>query len=465
MDTVETPIATPATTLTIVNCLKGGMGNQLFQHVFAHSLARKLGAQVLSDISYFGNDPYGRRSVLSTLAPHAPTSELARHLGPGAYLLRDGNVRSLQDPLNLPADSRVLALDGYWQDEKLLDAGVVAETYAALADSQREVAASATAQEIAGCDNAVAVHLRRHDYGHMGMCEESYYVGALDFIRQRFPDARLFVFSDEPNFAKAFLGPRNPGMTMVPPGTDVGDLYLMSLCRHFVIANSTYSWWAARFGEAKGGLVICPQEWVTMDGAASPCPARWLQVPNAVRPMQADAARSAAVLQSLQRTAQGQTLRQWLADHGPDRLRLDFPSLNTHSVVVDLGARHGDWVQQMHARYQPRLYAHEPDASTRLAGRFTGQPTIKTAIGALPPLQAWLAADGIDRIDVLKINLDGECALIEQLIDSGFIARIGTLHAQFHDSARRDAIARRLAATHRCAWAYAGICEAWERIQ
>jgi hypothetical protein len=459
-----TILDTPAATLTIVNCLKGGLGNQLFQHVFAHSLARKLGAQVLSDISYFGHDPYGRRSVLGTLAPQAPTSELSRHLGPGAYLLRDGNVRSLQDPINLPADSRVLALDGYWQDEALLDPTVIAETHAALAASQRDVAASALAQEIAGCDNAVAVHLRRHDYGHMGVCEESYYVGALDFIRQRFPDARLFVFSDEPNFAKAFLGPRHPGMTMVPPGTDVSDLYLMSLCRHFVIANSTYSWWAARFGEAKGGLVICPQEWVTLEGTPSPCPARWLHVPGAVRPMQADAARSAAVLQSLQRTAQAQTLRQWLADRGPDTLRLDFHNLNANSVVVDLGARHGDWVQQMHARYEPRLYAHEPDAHSRLAGRFAGQPTIKTAHGALPPLQAWLAADGIAHVDLLKINLADACTLLGQLIDSGFIARIGTLHVQFDDATRRDAIAQRLATTHRCAWAYPGICEAWERI-
>jgi hypothetical protein len=274
--------------LILANYLKGGIGNQLFQYTFAKSLANKLNADLYNDISFYQADPYHNYSILNLIAPQANTIELANLVGEGAYILRDGIMGSINDPINLPNNAKVLALDGYWQNENLLDPTVVAETYSAITQNQHLIAESDIARNIRSHEDSVAIHLRRRDYAHMGLCLESYYLGAIEFFINHFPGAKLYIYSDEPNYAQNLFGQRYPQMIVVSSGSDLSDLYLMSLCKHFIIANSTYSWWAAYFAESKGGLIVCPKEWITMEGVSSPCPDRWIKVPQAVRAMMVD---------------------------------------------------------------------------------------------------------------------------------------------------------------------------------
>lgn len=278
---------------TIVNYAKGGIGNQLFQHVFAASLARRLGAELRTDTSYFGADPYGFSAAVWNLDPEAKNTTVAEHRGPGSYLLKEGQIRALDQLQQLPPDTRSLVLEGYWQGEAYFDADVARQTYAQLrARVERQLDPGLLARMRAS-PNAVAMHVRRRDYGHMGLCRNSYYIAAIEHLRSNHPDAELFVFSDEPNYTRHLLNSRGLAFTPVASGSDLGDLYLMSLCRHFVISNSSYSWWGAWFGEmcgAKpGGLVVAPKEWVTIDATPSPCPARWLQLERAVQPFAVDA--------------------------------------------------------------------------------------------------------------------------------------------------------------------------------
>ncbi len=282
--------------LVILNRLKGGIGNQLFQHVFGLGLARRMNAQLLCDLSFFDGDPYGNRAMLGAYDPSAREALIADLVSlEGAYLLGDGGLRSLSDPLPLPLDARVLVLDGYWQRESLLDPDVVAQIRANLAAAFSGEDATPNGVAIRASAEAVAIHVRRHHYGHMGLCEESYYLGAIEFLRKRIPAARFFVFSDDPIFVRETLLSRHPDINVVASGGDLSDLYLMSLCRHFVIANSSYSWWAAYLAEHRGGLIICPEEWVVLDGALNPCPPRWTRVARAVRAPSISAAAIAAV--------------------------------------------------------------------------------------------------------------------------------------------------------------------------
>ena len=290
-----------ASRLTVLNYAKGGIGNQLFQHVFSHSLAGKLDADQATDISFFGADPYGNRAAIWNLAPDARSVAIAQVAGEGWYQLKEGQIQSLQDAINLPADAKGLMLDGYWQREALLDPAVVRETYAQLTARAQTLVPAGLAARIAQSRDAIAVHVRRRDYGHMGVCKNSYYVAAIAHLRANFPGAELFVFSDEPNYARHLLLSAGLRFELVASGSDVGDLFLMSLCRHFVIANSSFSWWAAYFGEARGGLVCCPREWVTLDNTPSPCPARWLEVDGAVQAFAVDAAQVSEMIESLQR--------------------------------------------------------------------------------------------------------------------------------------------------------------------
>jgi hypothetical protein len=274
--------------LTIVNCIKGGLGNQLFQHVFARGLARKLNAEVVSDLSHFDIDAYSRHPQKWLLGAMPNFGTVADYAGDGCYQIDDGSIDALDSPISLPANIRALVLTGYWQKEELLVQTVVKEARDLLAIEAVRLVDAALVARLKACENSVAVHIRRHDYGHHGLCKASYYYASIQHIQAEFPNAQIFVFSDEPNYARHLMLTKALQCTMVASGSDVGDLYLMSLCKHFVIANSSFSWWGAYFGEAKGGRIFCPKEWVTIGRLASPCPTRWLNVKGAVAPFLAD---------------------------------------------------------------------------------------------------------------------------------------------------------------------------------
>jgi hypothetical protein len=237
-------------------------------------------------------------------------------------------------------------LSGYWQSEQLLDPAVVSILHARLEAYAGPRTPADLRARISAAPQPVAVHVRRRDYAHMGLCRESYYCAAIAAIRQQHPDAELFVFTDEPNHVRHWMGQQGLEATLVATGDDLVDLALMASCRHFVIANSSYSWWAARWGEHRAGLIFCPLEWVTIGNAASPCPTRWVQVPDAVQAFRLDAvevaAQTARVQALLAPAAKAGTsaalidLRHFftgMPDHVVIRLPAHFPAYRDHQDI------------------------------------------------------------------------------------------------------------------------------------
>lgn len=117
---------------------------------------------------------------------------------------------------------------------------------------------------------SVAVHVRRGDYLdpkhggiYEGICTREYYEEAMGRIRERWPDARFFLFSNDPDWTRRNLG--GEGRILVEGGSEETgylDLYLMSQCRHAVIANSSFSWWGAWLIENPQKMVIAPSRWM-----------------------------------------------------------------------------------------------------------------------------------------------------------------------------------------------------------
>lgn len=502
METLDQPSQADALNkLTLAVYLKGGIGNQLFQYVAGASLARKLEADLVCDTSFYGADPYQNKAALDAIAPGCTVKPVASLVRAGTYVLRDGVVNSLTDQLQMPADAKVLVTDGYWQNERLLDPAVVSETYRSLAHNQREAGESELAKDIAAHEDAIAVHLRRRDYGHMGVCEPSYYLGALDYLCKRFPEGKVYVFSDEPNYARHLLGARYPQIEFVSSGGDLSDLYLMSLCKHFVIANSTYSWWAAYFAEGKGGKIVAPKEWVTLPGVASPCPSRWIQMANAVRTAVVPTADVELVEKRIQKFVFDEAIRQWFATRGDQTLRVNFDHLGPDSVVLDLGGYQGDWTHEIHSRYQSKVYVFEPivQFADKISQRFAGVDAVKVfpfglgnnaetlelALSAdgsgafisgshvekveIRETQSFLKEMGIDEIDLLKINIEGaEFDLLNHMVDTGVFNKVKRLQVQFHDFVpdavrRHEALVKKLAATHVRTWNYEFVWEEWLR--
>jgi hypothetical protein len=90
-----------------------------------------------------------------------------------------------------------------------------------------------------------------------------YYRRAVDVILQQCRGAHFFVFSDDPDWARANVEVPAPlhFVTHNSARPDFEDLRLMSLCRHHIIANSSFSWWGAWLNGGSGKVVVAPTQW------------------------------------------------------------------------------------------------------------------------------------------------------------------------------------------------------------
>lgn len=141
--------------------------------------------------------------------------------------------------------------------------------------------------------NSVFVHIRRGDYvsdaginRDFGICSIEYYQSAVEYIKRQVMRPHFFVFSDEPEWARDNLKLSAP-VTVVDhnrpgdglaPGREHEDLWLMSLCQHAIIANSSFSWWGAWLNAATDRIVIAPRNWFRTLASTDYVPARWIKM-------------------------------------------------------------------------------------------------------------------------------------------------------------------------------------------
>ena len=94
------------------------------------------------------------------------------------------------------------------------------------------------------------------------MCTEYYYHKALDYILNSLDKRKIFVFSDDIEWVKNHI--KLPGNSVIIPNYDIPqfmDIELMSLCKHHIISNSTFSWWGDYLSENKEKITIAPSCW------------------------------------------------------------------------------------------------------------------------------------------------------------------------------------------------------------
>lgn len=289
----------------------GGLGNQLFQYATGRALAERFASELVLDAADLVGS--GRAYYLPLLRTRGrtaarmdrPWAVRAGLLGRAARLLEVMHpteerivVREAEpDGRLLPERTRFpVYLDGYWQSEG---------HFADLAHPLREELRPAFAPG-ADADHAraailaarcpVAVHVRRGDYAsdpaaaaHHGVLGESYYARALTALEERLGVLDVFVFSDDPAVAAEYETFRARGATVITlpdaaPGVaearrDLEEFALMATCRHQVIANSTFSWWAAWSNPRTDKCVVAPARWFA-DGTASETivPAGWYRL-------------------------------------------------------------------------------------------------------------------------------------------------------------------------------------------
>lgn len=128
-------------------------------------------------------------------------------------------------------------------------------------------AGKAVAEEIEKAACPVCLHWRCGDYllpenAALQVCTPAYYRRACQTIKEKYPNATLFVFSDSPDYVREQLD--TAGLPAVYTGggrSAVEDMALMERCSHFIISNSTFSWWAQYLAPAKEKTVLAPDRW------------------------------------------------------------------------------------------------------------------------------------------------------------------------------------------------------------
>jgi hypothetical protein len=135
---------------------------------------------------------------------------------------------------------------------------------------------------------SASLHVRRGDYLKRNFrslyanCSVSYYISAVQLLREKIPGVKLFVFSDEPDWVVKYIAPELGKIDVVSHNTgsrSANDMRLMSLADHHIIANSSFSWWGAWLNPRKEKIVIAPKTWFA-DGRPVPSliPSPWIRL-------------------------------------------------------------------------------------------------------------------------------------------------------------------------------------------
>jgi Glycosyl transferase family 11 len=172
------------------------------------------------------------------------------------------------DPSLLDASDNIY-LDGFWQSEKyFVDIQDILRQEFTLKNPRTAIFEQIAA--IIDDRHSVSLHIRRGDIANdpetnllHGTCSLEYYERAIEYIVERIDLPHFFIFSDDLDWVKENLKLNFPS-TNVSCGDllpDYEELHLMSRCQHHIIANSSFSWWAAWLNPSPDKCVIAPKKW------------------------------------------------------------------------------------------------------------------------------------------------------------------------------------------------------------
>lgn len=142
------------------------------------------------------------------------------------------------------------------------------------------------ANEIQQC-HAVSIHFRRGDYlkkkrlhSTGSVCSLDYYKNAIELIHQQVASPHFFIFSDDIAWVKEnFVWPNATYIDHNKKKNSFKDMQLMSLCKHNIIANSSFSWWGAWLNRYEKKIVCAPEVWVRGVDLPDIIPDSWIKIP------------------------------------------------------------------------------------------------------------------------------------------------------------------------------------------
>ena len=265
--------------------LKGGLGNQMFQYAFGRSLAIYYQTNLLLDISELQNKNIQhayRNYALNVFQIKASIAQqkLQVEKENKTSFLRFFDLRKSKKSFKLITERKYhfdteigkafdnCYLDGYWQSPLYFN-DIENEIRA---DFKLSIPLSPIAEpflnRINSC-NAVSIHIRRGDYvtnaetnSYHGICDLEYYKAAVEIIKSKISNPVFFIFTDDIDWVNVnFIIDATFILVSQKELTQFDDLQLMCACKHAIIANSSFSWWAAWLIVNAKKIVIAPSQW------------------------------------------------------------------------------------------------------------------------------------------------------------------------------------------------------------
>ena len=293
----------------IVVELKGGLGNQMFQYSIGRALSLNFSTDLYLDTSFLTKNSVSSLELTArnyeldvfTIRANLASADLVNSFK------NDGLVNKFLRKLGLPSKNTLtepslayhkafersrppLYLVGYWQSERYFfefeDKIREDFTFSSPLDSLSKTISSTITRD----DKSIGIHFRRGDFisstlanKFHGVCSINYYNEAIQILDEKVDNANYYVFSDQPEWVQENFVMGRPRMTLV--GHNSGDdswkdMYLMSLCKHNIIANSTFSWWAAWLNKNPEKIIIAPKKWFadTSKISSDLIPTKWIQL-------------------------------------------------------------------------------------------------------------------------------------------------------------------------------------------
>jgi hypothetical protein len=257
----------------IIVTLMGGTGNQMFQYAFARNLSLKYNKTLKIDLSFLKNKNMGLDFVYRDYSLNIFNIYEDFNIDKNHFIKINEPCfeyeQSVLDMIHSNSDSNFL-LNGYWQTSKYFK------------EFEKEIRKDFTFRdEIENSNsyvkemlndikskNSVLLNIRRTDYlstNYHGVMGKEYIDKGVKLIESKIKNPRYFLFSDDLDWCRENIKLSN--MTIVDHSYK-GDrfsyyLQLMKNCKHFIIPNSSFAWWAAWLNQDKNKIVIAPKQWFT----------------------------------------------------------------------------------------------------------------------------------------------------------------------------------------------------------
>lgn len=263
--------------------MSGGLGNQMFQYALYRTLLSQGKLAKMDDVTEYQGENVREKHLKEAFritydrcTPEELTALTDSYLSIFSRIRRKLTGRKTKSYMEKQFNydegvfqQEAAYFEGCWQTEKYFKeiAADLHRTFTFQCEIPEESRAYLTQIK---ATESVGLHIRRGDYVkgsvqniYGGICTDEYYERAMAKMQEKVPNAFYYVFTNDIPWAKEHLaGEQYAIVDCNDESTGYLDMMLMSRCKHQIIANSSFSWWAAWLNENPKKIVIAPDHWL-----------------------------------------------------------------------------------------------------------------------------------------------------------------------------------------------------------